>query len=101
VLCIVVSVVYCCECCVLLCSHKIVIFVTNTGAEYSKGNNLFAILYFEKGVVLVFRNLYVFVHGQKCYFFIAKMGAKYSSETLINIYQTARKNIPEDSYLQY
>jgi hypothetical protein len=70
-------------------------------AEYSEGRNLFVLLYFEKGVVLMFRNLYIFVHGQKCYFFIAKMKAEDSSETLINIYQTARNPIPEDGYLQY
>ena len=47
------------------------------------------------------KNLYLFVRGQKCNFFIAKMKAEDSSETLINIYQAARNHIPEYSYLQY
>jgi len=52
----------------LLCIGQNVIFIANTETKYSKGTNLFFILYFGKGVVLVFRNLYIFVGGQKCYF---------------------------------
>jgi len=68
----------CCECCVLLCiDQNVILFITNMGAEYSKGTNLFVIVYFENGVVLVFRNLYVFVRGQKCYFYREDAGRRF------------------------
>ena len=60
----------------LLCKDQNVIFIANMDAEYSRGTNLFVILYSVKGVVLVFRNLYIFVHGQKCYYFYREDGGR-------------------------
>jgi hypothetical protein len=75
------------EFCVLLFIEHNVIFITNMETEYSKGIHFFVISFFEKGVGLVFRKLYIFVRGQKYHSYGEDAGRRFSRNT--------HKNIPD------